>query len=103
MEDIRELELKPVDDETEEEDLTPPAGRARTQYQKLLDLYDIISVVGAGGFGIVMACRDRSSNKKFALKVAAQDYSHAAKSLMREKDMLGKMSHPNIIKVYEMR
>jgi len=71
VDDIRELELRPDDssDEEEEDDEceTPKAKPG----QKIDELYDIISVVGAGAFGIVIACRDRSSNKKFALKIAA--------------------------------
>ena len=43
----------------------------KTKGRKIDELYDIISVVGAGAFGIVIACRDRKSNKKFALKIAA--------------------------------
>ena len=71
VEDIRELELRPAGEESEEEeDLTPTANK-RKQYKKLNELYDIISVVGAGGFGIVIACRDRYTNKKFALKIAS--------------------------------
>ena len=67
VDDIRELELRRADSESEEEDgdVTP---KRRT---KIDELYDIISVVGAGAFGIVIACRDRSQNKKFALKIAA--------------------------------
>ena len=51
----------------------------------------------------MIACRDRSSNKKFALKITSEDHIQAAASLRREKAMLAQMSHPNIIRVYEMR
>ena len=60
-------------------------------------------MVGAGGFGVVIACLDRSSNKKYALKIASQDHATAANSLCREKVMLSGMRHPNIIRVYETR
>mmetsp|Transcript_11378 Transcript_11378/g.14334 ORF Transcript_11378/g.14334 Transcript_11378/m.14334 type:complete len:97 (-) Transcript_11378:2894-3184(-) len=65
--DIRELELQPEDSESDDDDDTFKS----TRYKKIDELYDIISVVGAGAFGIVIACRDRSSNKRFALKIAA--------------------------------
>ena len=100
IDDIRELELRPDDESDDDDDPETPKSSIG---QKIDELYDIISVVGAGAFGIVIACRDRSSNKKFALKIAAQDHPQATSSLRREKDMLGKMSHPNIIRVYEMR
>ena len=101
VEDIREIELRPADeDSADESEETPKADKKRN---KIDELYDIISVVGAGGFGIVIACRDRQSNKKFALKLTSDDNVQAANSLRREKAMLASMSHPNIIKVYEMR
>mmetsp|Transcript_13448 Transcript_13448/g.18392 ORF Transcript_13448/g.18392 Transcript_13448/m.18392 type:complete len:97 (-) Transcript_13448:3520-3810(-) len=65
--DIRELELRPEDSESDDDDDTFKS----TRHKKIDELYDIISVVGAGAFGIVIACRDRSSNKRFALKIAA--------------------------------
>ena len=100
VEDIRELELKPVDSDDDEDD---DDAAKNTPGQKIDELYDIINVVGAGAFGIVIACRDRSSNRRFALKIAAQDNPQAATSLQREKKMLSKMAHPNIIRVYELR
>lgn len=100
VDDIRELELIPIEeDSADESEMTPKMKKLR----KIDELYDIISVVGAGGFGIVIACRDRSSYKKFALKVTSEDHIQAAASLRREKAMLASMTHPNIIRVYEMR
>lgn len=64
------MELRPADDESEDEDFDDPAFE-KAKGRKIDELYDIISVVGAGAFGIVIACRDRKSNKKFALKIAA--------------------------------
>ena len=100
VEDIRQLTLQNVDEESEEEaDLTPK----HVEQRKIEKLFDVFSVVGAGGFGVVIACLDRSSNKKFALKIASQDQAQAATSLCREKVMLSGMRHPNIIRVYETR
>ena len=63
--------MRPADSESEEEEID---NGLKTNGRKIDELYDIISVVGAGAFGIVIACRDRKSNKKFALKIAAQDH-----------------------------
>lgn len=57
VEDIRELELRPVDSESEDEDEAD--NQPKRQRTRIDELYDIISVVGAGAFGIVIACRDR--------------------------------------------
>ena len=102
VEDIREIELRPADEDSADESEETPK-MVKKKRPKIDELYDIISVVGAGGFGIVIACRDRSSNKKFALKITSEDHVQAAASLRREKNMLASMSHPNIIRVYEMR
>ena len=51
----------------------------------------------------MLACRDRWSNKKFALKIASTEQAQAATSLIREKTILAGMSHPNIIRVYDNR
>ena len=83
LDDIRELELRPVGEESDDDD--DMNSKEMTQHRKIDELYDIIKVVGAGGFGIVIACRDRSSNKKFALKIAARYHAHAASSLRRER------------------
>ena len=58
-------------------------------------------MVGAGAFGIVVACKDRNTprRRRFALKIAAQNHPHAAAALLRERTMLSKMNHPNIIRV----
>ena len=73
---------------------TPVSSSHKFSRAKRIDeLYDIIAVVGAGAFGIVIACRDKKSGKKFALKIAALNkkcVSQAAASLMREKKMLMK-------------
>ena len=60
-------------------------------------------MLGSGGFGIVIACKERSTQRKIALKIAIldrQNPSQAAKSITREVEMLLKLSHPNLIKIY---
>ena len=56
VEDIRQLELRPIDSDSEDEDDLDPTQK---RWKTIDELYDIISVVGAGAFGIVIACRDR--------------------------------------------
>ena len=95
--------MRPEDKESEEDDEDEEDGsKSSTRYCRLEELYDVISVVGAGAFGIVIACRDLSSKRRFALKIAAQNHSQSAAFLRREKTMLSKMNHPNIIRVQEM-
>ena len=102
IDDIGKLEMLPEDNDSDSSEDEDDISRAE-QPNTLEELYDITSVVGAGSFGIVIACRDRTSKKRFALKIAAQNHHQASVFLRREKIMLSKMNHPNIIRVQEMR
>ena len=76
----------------------------RSKRVKFTDMYKNARVVGAGSFGIVVACKEKSTNKEIALKIAALDRaspSQAAKSIMREQSILEGLRHPNLIRVYE--
>ena len=77
------MELRPVDEDSDDD--YENSKETISRHRKIDELYDIIKVVGAGGFGIVIACRDRSTNKKFALKIAARYHAHAAGSLRQER------------------
>ena len=103
IDDIGKLKMLPENNESDSQDDDDEDDiRRADQPDTLEELYDIIGVVGAGSFGIVIACRDRSSKKRFALKIAAQNHHQASVFLRREKIMLSKMNHPNIIRVQEM-
>ena len=59
--------------------------------------------MGAGAFGIVIACREKhDKRKRFAMKIAAQNHPQAQAFLKREKDFLSDMNHPNVIRVQPM-
>ena len=67
-----------------------------------MDVYENARVIGAGSFGIVVACRDKQTKEDIALKIASLDRAapnQAAKSLIREQTTLAKLDHPNIIKI----
>ena len=58
---------------------------------KFCDLYDNIRIVGAGSFGIVVACVDRSNLQRVALKISSYNRkcpSQAALSIIRECEIL---------------
>ena len=68
------------------------------------ELYNLISVLGVGGFGVVVACRNKHNNRKYALKIVQFDPEHPSQdalSIMREQKLLQTINHPNIIKVYK--
>lgn len=47
------------------------AQKRLARSKKLGDIFEVLSVVGAGSFGIVVACREKTALKrKVALKIA---------------------------------
>jgi len=71
---------------------------------KTLGQYQIISQIGRGGMGTVHKAFDFSRNRYVALKVLSPFLQANPKSLKhfrREADAAARLSHPNIIKIYE--
>jgi len=65
--------------------------------------YDIVSVIGRGGIGIVYRARDRESGRLVAVKVlgpAPAVDATAARRLAREYEVLRTLDHPNVVRVY---
>jgi serine/threonine protein kinase len=53
-------------------------------------------ILGSGGFGVVVACKERKTGRQVAMKLAVinrQFPSQAALSINREIEMLSKLSH----------
>lgn len=72
--------------------------------QKLGD-YEILKMVGQGGMGAVFLARQVSLDREVALKVISSVGGTQAKNLdrfKRESKVLAKISHPNIVPIYEV-
>ncbi len=66
--------------------------------------YEIIQEVGSGGMGKVYKARDRDLEEIVALKVLKSDFSQnsrAQERFIREIKLTRKISHPNVVKVYD--
>lgn len=72
--------------------------------QKLGD-FEVLSLIGTGGMGAVFLARQSSLDREVALKVIS-DVSGARKRTLerfkREAKVLAKISHPNIVSIYEV-
>ena len=71
--------------------------------------YVILYEVGAGGMGVVYAAFDPQLNRKIALKILIpkerddkQGRDQAATRLMREAQAIARLSHPNVVNVYDV-
>jgi formylglycine-generating enzyme required for sulfatase activity len=67
--------------------------------------YQQVGVLGTGGMGKVVECRDTQLDRRVAVKTVRPDYpgkrAEAALMLEREARLTGGLEHPNIIPVYD--
>lgn len=75
-----------------------PAGTA-------IDRFQIISQIGSGGMGVVYKAYDPKLNRGVALKLIRADQATLRQSqdrLLREAQALARLSHPNVLHVYDV-
>jgi serine/threonine protein kinase len=74
---------------------------ARGTYGRFISL----GVIGRGGMGIVLRARDPELDRDVAIKLLGRspaEGDHASGALQREAQAMAKLSHPNVVTVYEM-
>lgn len=78
----------------------PTVGRLAEIFPSL----EIIELIGAGGMGAVYKARQPGLDRLVALKVLPEEFGHDVKFALRftrEARTLAKLSHPNIVSVFE--
>jgi len=86
---------------------TPAAGKSRDSLSKI-GRYEIIRELGRGAMGTVYLGRDPLINREVVIKTlrhqeASDEQEAEAKSrFFREAEALGKLSHPNIVAVFDV-
>ena len=92
---------EPVD-ETISQQLREPSLKPKKK-RNLKD-FDIIKIIGKGGFGIVLLSREKITNKLFAIKMVPKKkllkQNISKDRLMTEKNIMMETSHPRIVKMY---
>jgi hypothetical protein len=79
------------------------ARPARPTQPTQIGRYAIEGILGAGGMAVVYLARDPVLERAVALKVLhVVDDEHGAARLVREGQALARVSHPNVIQVYEV-
>ena len=68
---------------------------------KVTDKYDIIKEIGSGGFSRCLLVKNKITNQSFACKELQKKSVSDYEGLMREVNLMIKLDHPNIIKLYE--
>ena len=67
----------------------------------LTDKYDIMKEIGAGGFSRCLLVRNKMTNQYLACKELIKKSISNYEGLMKEVNLMIKLDHPNIIKLYE--
>jgi predicted Ser/Thr protein kinase len=83
----------------------PPAAPVNIPPGVLPDRYRVTSILGKGGMGVVYKAFDCQGNREVAVKTLGADVMStdtARERFVREYETLNALSHPNIIKVYDM-
>jgi eukaryotic-like serine/threonine-protein kinase len=91
--------MTPPTDQSSEMGARPPR-RGET-----LGRFVVLDLVGTGGMGEVYAAYDPVLNRKVAVKLLRLRDAHSTKDearLLREAQAIAKLSHPNVIVVYEV-
>ena len=69
---------------------------------KIEDKYEIIKEIGSGGFSRCLLVKNKSTGLLHACKELAKKNLSDYEGLMREVNLMIKLDHPNIIKLYEV-
>jgi serine/threonine protein kinase len=76
------------------------------QGQVSIDRYRILSCIGQGGMGIVYAARDERLGRTVALKLLRPELNRPGSGghvdLAKEAQSLAKLSHPNVVAVFDV-
>lgn len=64
--------------------------------------YDLLERIGSGAMGVVYAAHDRELDRRVALKVLRAGGSGVEARLVREAQALARVSHPNVVHIYEV-
>ncbi len=66
--------------------------------------FAVLRQIGAGGMGVVYAGYDEELDRRVAIKVVREDLvaSQGSARILREAQAMAKVSHPNVVQVYEV-
>ena len=71
-----------------------------------LDRYVVVEIIGRGGLGLVYSAWDPELERRVAVKLirarARRQRKHASARFLREARAMAKLSHPNVVTVYDV-
>lgn len=88
-----------------EEEEPEPAPKSSSPEIKEIHRYEVRALIGSGAMGRVFEAYDPKLARPLAIKVLHPGYSGEAKArarIVREAQSLARLSHPNVIQVYDV-
>jgi len=80
-----------------------PTGSDELARGSVVNRFVILDVVGRGGMGVVYAAYDPELDRKIALKLVRPNRPGAGEGqLLREAQAIARLSHPNVVAVYDV-
>ena len=83
-------------------DVTAPADFDAAWDDTRIGRYVFRRVVGSGGMGVVVAAHDPELDREVAIKLVASGAEADDGRAQREAQAMARLSHPNVVQVYEM-
>ena len=80
----------------------PEAEAAWRPWSAAAERFELVRTLGAGGMGIVQEARDRTSGARVALKSLYERDGQALFRFKREFRALTDVTHPNLVRLYEL-
>lgn len=68
---------------------------------KTIGKYEVLDIIGEGGFGVVYKARDPVMERHIAIKVCLTEDDQIRKRFLREAKIAGGLDHPNIVIAYD--
>ena len=75
---------------------------AKPPEQIKLGRYHLLEMVGSGGMGIVWGAWDPELDRRVAIKLVKAELAPARERILFEGQALAKLSHPNVVPVYDV-
>jgi tetratricopeptide (TPR) repeat protein/predicted Ser/Thr protein kinase len=80
-----------------------PVARENLRWPARLGHYVMLQELGRGGMGVVCAAYDQVLDRKVAIKLLhGRGDAQAQARLVREAQALARLSHPNVVQIYEI-
>lgn len=97
------------DDNTQTEDLpaAPGLDDEPAEPGSFIGRYEVLRTSGRGGMGVVFEARDPELDRRVALKLVkpsllGEEAQHFDRRLLREARAMARLSHPNVLTVYDV-